>query len=452
MRFIFIAILLFIGCAKPTPRATIPVIDTSQLAPEAGTAINSAINKIKSSGGAQDWVTLGLYLQAHGLYKNAITCYEAAINLPNTPTKTKYWLALSLAKLGEYDKAIANCSDYKNYTPALWHQGYWFIDLGNAEAAELSFTRALEVNNKAVAAIVGLARTKLQQNNPSEAIVILEDLRNRGGNHPYLSYLLGTAYQRAGFVEKASSLLHNTGITPPKWEDPWFEEMQSYKKGLAALISVAIAKLDNDDPTGALTSLELLAKTNPRHPTILTNLAIVQLQLNQVDKAITSCSNAVRWNPDHAQAQLAMATIFFQSGKVDRAENHVLRAIELRPANSQAHSLAGKIALRTANVQDAAKHFEQAIAIGSNNPADREMLGMTYLDLQRYDKAAKQFEFVLRISPNATLSIGGLAVALAKSGKKNEAMSILQKGLLQFPNDLHLLRAAKSLEQQRRKK
>ena len=445
---IAIILLLFFGCTDTRQEVAVPTIDMSQLAPEASAAIERAIKDLQTTGSAENWTTLGLYLQAHGMYLDATLCYEAAINLPNTPTKSRYWLALSLAKLGKYDQAISNCSQYENYTPAYWRRGYWLLDLGKLADAKNAFSLALEANPKAVAAMVGIARVQLQMGNANEAIVLLEDIRNRGGNHPYLSYLLGTAYQRAGLIEKATPLLLNTGVTPPKWEDPWFDEMIGYKRGFAAKISEAIAKLDNGNPTGALTSLALLAKLNPRHPTILTNLANVQLQLNQISDATKSCSDAIRWNPNHSEAQLTMAQILFQSGNLSRAEGYIKKAIELRPTNSQAHSLAGKIALRGANVQQAARHFEQAIAIGSNNPSDREMLGMSYLDLRKYEKAADQFALVIQTTPNATLSIGGLVVSLSKIGQPSEAARILQKALSKFPNDPHLQRAANSISQQ----
>ena len=450
MRSLFCALvlILLLGCEDAQITLVPPNIDTSQLAPEAKVALQKAIKEVETTGSAQHWTTLGLYLQAHGLDADAVVSYEAATQLPNTPTKTAYWMALALAKLGKYEQAISLCSQYKNYAPAYWRSGFWFIDLGKIEAAEIQFNKALEVDKSAVAAMVGLARAWLQQNKPNQAVTILEEIRDRGGKHPYLHYLLGTAYQRSGDVEKAAPFLQEVVNGPPKWNDPWFDEMTTYQRGFAASISRASSKLDSGDVAGALHDLQLLARTNPRNAAVLTNLATVQMQLGQIEQAYKTCSDSIRWNPGHAPSQLNMALLLLQKGESDLASQYCQKAIALEPANARAHALAGKIAFQSRKVFEAATHFEQAIAIGSNNPNDREMLGMAYLDLGKNMHAIEQFRFVLRVSPDATFTIGGLVIALFKNGQVSESQTLLENSIAQFPNDPNLARASNFLSKQ----
>ena len=442
-----IMLILLCGCSKPKPETTIPVVDTSMLAPEAAFAINNAISDVSTIGTASEWTTLGLYFQAHGLDEEAILAYQISIELPSTPYKTEYWLAIAFAKLGYYQEAINACSRYTTYSPAFWQRGYWYIDVGNIEEAASMFDQAIAVDPRAVAALVGLARTRLQQNKPDEAVRILEEIRDRGGNHPYLSYLLGTSYQRAGRNVDAGNLLSKPSSGRPKWSDPWLDEMYTYQRGFAAAISRATSKLDQGDVAGALVSLKSLSKSYPRHPVVLTNLATVHLQLGDVESAIKICGDSIRWNPAHAPSQLTMALVLTQRGDFVHAAKYANEAISLQPANSQAHGLAGKISFINGNLQEAKAQFEQAIAIGSNNPEDREMLGLIYLDFGKFEQAVKQFELVLSISPTATRSIGGLVVALARSGNMSQANAILQKAIASYPQDQNVLRASQLLSQ-----
>ena len=122
----FISLIVLSGCSKPEAKTTIPVVDTSMLAPEAAFAINEAINDVSHIGTASKWTTLGLYFQAHGLDQEAILAYKTSIELPSTPYKTEYWLAISLAKLGYYQEAITACSRYTTYAPAFWQRGYGY--------------------------------------------------------------------------------------------------------------------------------------------------------------------------------------------------------------------------------------------------------------------------------------------------------------------------------------
>ena len=142
-----------------------------------------------------------------------------------------------------------------------------------------------------------------------------------------------------------------------------------------------------------------------------------------------------------------MALALTQRGDFIHAAQYATEAISLQGANSQAHALAGKISFLNGNLQDAEAQFEQAIAIGSNNPEDREILGLIYLDFGKFEEAVKQFELVLSISPTATRSIGGLVVALARSGKMSQANATLQKAKAAYPQDQNVQRASQLLSQ-----
>lgn len=451
MRFalvMFVSVAL-LGCDRPQVQHSLPTVDASQLAPEAVVAIDRATKAVLDNpSSASAWTTLGVHYQSHGLYDAAVEAYVAAQSFSKEPAQTAYWLGLSLAKLGRYEEAIAACSQYDRYVPAIWKQGYWLMDLGRIDEAADKFQNALQVDPNAVAAMVGLARVRLQQHRESEAIEMLENIQTLGGDHPYLSYLLGTAYQRAGREVEAEVLLLKPASAPPNWNDPWFAEMMGYQRGFAASIARATSKLDAGDPAGALSALQQLSKTHPRDPAVLTNLATVQLQMGQIDSAIQTCADSIRWSPEHAPSHLTMALALLRSGDLDRASTYCRNAIDLQPANAQAHSLAGRIALRGRLFAEAASQLEQAIAIGSNNLSDREVLGMVYLELRKYDLARIQFDLVLRVTPSATICIGGKAVALASAGNREEAMIILRRAMAKFPNDSNLQRALNAVAQQ----
>ncbi|MDP7009415.1 MAG: tetratricopeptide repeat protein [Phycisphaerales bacterium] len=447
MRFcILILCLCLLRCADAPQPSPIPTIDTSILAIEAANALKLALSDLEKDPSAKNWEQLGLYCQAHGLDQEAISAYEVARSLPNTNTKTNYWLALSLAKLGQYEAAIKVCESYDRYTPAFWRRGYWSIDLGKIDMAKSLFEQTLEIDSSAAPALVGLARTYLQQGNAQEAVGILEKIKDRGGQHPYLSYLLGTAYQRLGRTEEAESLLIGSVTVPPKWPDPWYEEMRTYKRGYAAMFERAIGLLDNGKIQEALFAFQKLKKQYPRDPAVLSNYASIQMQLGKLTEATKTCGDSIRWNPTHAHSELTMALALLQLGELQLAKSHIDRAIALQPGHARSYSVAGKIAVQNKNLSEAAKQFEQALSIGSNDPLDREMLAMICLELRQFEKAVVQFEHVLKVSPHATRSLGGLIVALANLRKFQEAEHLLIQALKQFPSDQHLQRAYAVLE------
>ena len=179
MRFVLVMLVsvTLLGCDRPQVQRTLPTVDASQLAPEAVVAIDRATKAVLDNpNSASAWSTLGVYYQSHGLYKAAVQAYFAAQSFSKEPAQTAYWLGLSLAKLGRYEEAIAACSQYENYVPAIWRQGYWLLDLGRIDEAAIKFQNALQVDPNAVAAMVGLVRVRLQQQRESEAIELLENI------------------------------------------------------------------------------------------------------------------------------------------------------------------------------------------------------------------------------------------------------------------------------------
>ena len=75
------------------------------------------------------------------------------------------------------------------------------------------------------------------------------------------------------------------------------------------------------------------------------------------------------------------------------------------------------------------------------------MLAEVLLRFNQFDKAIFQYEIVLSIDPKRTPSIGGVAVALAKSGKVQQAMKLLLEAQSLYPNDGNLSRAARAIQQ-----
>jgi tetratricopeptide (TPR) repeat protein len=438
---LFFTLCMFCGCSTEATPPPLIQVSMAQIDPEAATIIESMQAQVSSS---EDWQKLGMYYQAHGLDDAAIQAYEYAIVLGANP-KAKYLLGIAYANLGFYESAITSLSSLPDYIPALWHQGMWQLDLGNLNAAEKLFNSALASEPSTVAAIVGLARTKLSQGDPTEAISILDDLIKRGGSHPYVFYLLGTAHQKAGNIDQAKQLLLQPVSGQPTWEDPWIEEMRSHQRGFAAELGRAVRKIDSGDLQGALTDLKKIETAYPYTPDVQTNLATTQLQLGKLKDAVNTLGAAIRKSPDYAPLHLTMAFAMSQAGEPEKAIEFATTALLLQPSMVMAPSFIGKMAMQQRDYPLALQSFTHALELGDTDLRTRELLAELHLRFGRWADAIEQYNIVLELSPQRTSSVGGFAVALTSIGQKEKALSLLTVALKQFPNDQNLLRARDSI-------
>jgi tetratricopeptide (TPR) repeat protein len=438
---LYVSIFLITSCSKEAVPPPVIIVEKSSIDPDAAVIIQSLYSQASTSA---QWQKLGMYYQAHGLDDFAIQAYEYAIALqPNS--KASYLLGITYANLGFYEKAIESVSSVTNYIPALWQQGMWQLDLGNYSVAEKQFKKAIAKDPTTVAAIVGLARVYLSQNKFEESIRTLEDVINRGGKHQYLFYLLGKAHQQAGHAEIAKRYLGSTKSGQPKWDDPWIDDMRSHQRGFAAELSGAVRKIDDGNLQGALSDLKRIESRYPYTPDVQSNLAMTQLQLGQLNDAILTLGSALRKSPDYAPLHLTMAFAMSQAGETEKAIEFATHALSLQPSMVIASSFIGKMAMKQKNYPLAMKSFTTSLELGDSDPRTRELFAELHLRFGRWEDAIKQYNFVLQIAPNRTGSIGGLAIALANSGKKNQATQMLTVALQKNPGDQNLLRARNAI-------
>ena len=439
--FLFISIVVFASCTEKTTPPPVITEDISRIDPTAAVIIQSLYSRAASTA---QWQKLGMYYQAHGLDDSAILAYEHAISIePNA--EASYLLGIAYANLGFYEKAIEVVSPIAHYIPALWRQGLWQLDLGNFAAAEKQFLKAISKDPSTVAAIVGLARVYLSQNKYEESIRALEDVINRGGKHQYVLYLLGRAHQQAGHAEIAKQLLSSTKNGQPKWSDPWIDTMKSHQRGFAAELSRAVRKIDEGDLQGALTDLKHIESHYPYTPNVQSNLATTQLQLGKVNEAIQTLGSALSKSPEHAPLHLTMAFAMAQVEENEKAIEFATNALSLQPSMVAASSFIGKIAMTQKNYPLAMASFKKSLALGDSNPRTRELFAELHLRFGNLEDAIKQYNYVLQIAPNRTGSIGGLSIALANSGKKEQAIQLLTIALQKNPRDQNLLRARNTI-------
>jgi tetratricopeptide (TPR) repeat protein len=203
--------------------------------------------------------------------------------------------------------------------------------------------------------------------------------------------------------------------------------------------------IDAGNLSKAQKKLQALAKRYPKDPAVFNNLATVFLKLGQLTQAQDVLKKSMRWSPTYAPSQLTMAFIMQAMGKLDLAIAYATKAIEYQPAMSPAHAFVGRLSFQKGDLPKAITHFAKAIELGNSDPSIREMHAMVLLNVGRANDALHQFNLVLQISPDRTNCIGGKSIAIALLGNPDEALKLLAKAKVKYPNDPNIARAWQSV-------
>ena len=253
----------------------------------------------------------------------------------------------------------------------------------NPAEAEKSFRRGLELNPQAARAHAGLAEVLLGGGKRAEAIAEAKAAIEAGDDRAGIYSLLGEAQTLSGKYEEALASLN--------------EALKREPKNAIALRYRAEAYLARTDLKAAIADLRASVEIEPITPTRL-RLAGALISAKQYDEAISLYREILQAEPSNNEARTALAAAMIESGKGDEAIAQLESLIKSEP-----------------------------------NRADlRAQLAELYLPAQP-EKALEQYLAAAKIEPSQPQHQIGVAAALVKLKRFQEAVSVSRQALAQNP-------------------
>jgi adenylate cyclase len=196
--------------------------------------------------------------------------------------------------------------------------------------------------------------------------------------------------------------------------------------------------------------LETALRLAPDHLPALNGLAqamLVQWQstwytrsseehLEELDHVV---NKALAINPDDAMATYLRGYVLKRLRKdLNQALAAFERAIAIDPNLAVAHNYVGQIKVFLGRANEAAEHSLKAIQLSPRDPQLalwHYQLAITYIHEQRYDEAVEWARRGVQINPNLRYPYRVLAVALALSGRVDEAKMVAAEMLRRYPKE-----------------
>src|SRR5918997_1798005 len=299
----------------------------------------------------------GETLAGEGLLKDALSRFEAALDLePENP---------------EVIEAI----------------GRALLELGRPEEAEASFLDALELDPNWAAPRMGLAALAMRNDDPFKALHHLERATSLDPEYPDAFVELGRYYGLMGEPSLARATFERWARTHPEDAD------MLINAGLTVFDSALETAQDGEQKSGARTfranSLDMLG----RYP-----------------EAIAEYERVITYAPDWWEAHANLGICHARNGRPEEAERALRRGLEECPGSPEIRDeLAAHLLAQNKNLEEALSLAEEAGALGQEQIRHLYTLGEVRLALGDEEGSAKAYRSVPNLDPedpNAHLEMG----------------------------------------------
>jgi tetratricopeptide (TPR) repeat protein len=158
----------------------------------------------------------------------------------------------------------------------------------------------------------------------------------------------------------------------------------------------------------------------------------------QFEQAEIRCKTVLDRNPDDINALGLLGMVLLRLGKTKDARSVLQKTIRLEPRFAKPHEDLGMLCLHEGDVEGALRYFEEAIRLDGNQANAYAGLAQALARLGRYDEARKAKDHHLRLSP--------VAQALAKAnellaaGNTEQADEVCNQISVQHPSHADILR------------
>ena len=429
------SLLFTIGCGPQSVDRLTPVVaEIGDADPDivAGIAdLLAAVRAAPQSGELRG--RLAMAYEMNGFPDAALATYSQAAVLDPDEFSWPYFEALLLGKNGDLPAALASLGQSiaidQEYVPAWLWQGKWLLDSGDEDGAHTAYRRAQELGAGSPA-IAGLAQIRLRQDQPSQAVALLESV-SAEYSHPQLHRMLGEAYRNLGRDDDARIAFARGKLAEAlEWFDPRQHQKTSYVWGFKNQMALAGELLVAGQIEDALAILRDWEGRYPDDPALLTNLGWAYLNLDDLDRAHEVLLRGVA---AHSSTHSSGYHFNFHLGRLyvrlrddEKALFHLERAAQLNTTQPHPHEERAKILLRQGRTDEGLAALELAVQTGISNPENLlDAAGMAEAARGRWSHAIERFRQATEANPAFTEAYIHLARSLGQAGRFDEAREAL---------------------------
>src|SRR3989339_803850 len=427
------------------------LLNTNQCAATKAFANTKPENNKSSINTAKDWFDKGIALIKSNKYKEAIECFDKAIEIDPQNEGAWYNKGFALANLKKYKEAIICLEKEIEIRPQLsskvnptlaeaWYrEGSSLFHSHNFEEAIGCFDRAIELKPLYKEAWHFKGITLLQLGKYPDAItcfdkaIELDPSRKEAWHHKGIAlYDLSKDEDAIPCFDKVIEI-SQLDLTIQK-DQQLADAIKKDFAGAWGNKGLALSKLSKFQE--AITCFDKAIEINPQDEMLWTNKGVVLAELGKCQEAVAYYNKAIEINPKSVLAWNNKGYALYKLGKYEEAIIYYDEAIGINSQYAEAWYNKGVVLLKIGNVEEASKVFDKAHGIKLEEYKYWTGWINSFYEEGKLDKSLDICERGIKyfIGKDEALKIDALkelfyqkGVILTKQGKSDEGLSAFKE-------------------------
>jgi len=329
---------------------------------------------------------------------------------------------------------------------------------GNIEEADRYFRAAIKINPGFVPALKNLGLNEFGMHHDRQAEEHLSLALQHSQHDPVIHLYLGElAYERREFPRAVQML---EGASDLVFEDPNRRgqlvvsklEIGQKDKALELLgnagperlnagtqLTLGLALMQSGFAGRAVTFMEAVWKSNPDASDVEFDLAVCHLSAKEYESAIAVANDLIARGHETSELNNLLAEAYEGHKQTQLAVNALRRAIALDSKSIENYLGFASLCLNHNAFDDGLKVLNAGLQV--NPQSDRLIFERGILNAMKdhFELAEKDFELASAIAPDKNIGTIGLGIIYLEAGNSRKAAAVLQKRLLDQPEDANLL-------------
>lgn len=275
----------------------------------------------------------------------------------------------------------------KGSAPLLALRGDALLVTGKPDEAKAAFDAALALDPNSGAALLGLARHAMLNQDRESAERLLADALAKDPKNPDVWMAQGSMLRMNGKQDEAVAAYDEVLKLQSNYRDAYIEK---------AYVEISRGKF----PAAKL-AVEGAEKAAPGNLLVVYVRALYEFSQGKYTPANESLQKILKVAPDHMPTLLLAGASEMHLGSVQQAEQHLRKYLESNPNNVYARKLLAQTLLNNKQPADAAAALAPALKDGSQDAQLLALAGQSYMQVSDFNKASGYLEQAAELAPKA---------------------------------------------------
>ena len=377
---------------------------------------------------------IGEVYQAYGLTEAAAACYRNAQTLDPESFAWAYLLGITSRDSGrplQAREALRRALAIKPDSPqARFRLGVLELELDDSVSARSLLNGLVQTEGFTAAAALALARVELAENNPQEAIVLLDRALELQPQLGEAHHLLSRAYRILGDDVRSDYHLSSPVSESLEVPDRLLSRIEKLAVGSGSYLRRGNQALVRGDFDAAVQLFQSAVEIAPENTELRRSLAHAHLQKGEFRAAIAELETAVETDPDNAWLQLDLGNAAAAAGLADRAMASFRRAVAASPELIKARFNLANALMAAEQWPEALVNLEAIAEFGADDHRSRYLTAMARHHMGQSAKALEALRRELADDPTNTVAVEGIGTILVETGREDEALAFYRTSAL----------------------